>query len=257
VISRLPFAIRPDWAVPDNIVAFSTLRMGAGYSLSPYEQFNLATHVGDDPTIVAANRDLLSQSCSGLDQMQWLNQIHGTRIVTAGEEYLPAADGCITRASGFACTVMTADCLPLLLCDRYGQQVAAVHAGWRGLAAGVVEAAVAQFDAIADDIRVWMGPAIGPNFFEVGEDVRQTFLDAASATEKRNIALAFTEHESKKNHFFADLYQIARTRLEAISVTKIYGGEFCTYADGSRFYSYRRDGVTGRMVTMIYKKKAL
>ena len=251
----MPFAIHPDWPVPDNIVAFSTLRKGAGFSQSPYQQFNLAAHVGDDPGIVESNRAILSQSCEGLDHIQWLNQVHGAKVVTAGEESQPAADGCISSVSGAGCAVMTADCLPLVLCDQYGQQIAAVHAGWRGLAAGVVEEAVSQFTAVADDILVWMGPGIGPQNFEVGEEVRQAFLDAASGAEKRKVALAFTSHQHKKSTFFADLYQIARIRLHAISVTKIYGGGFCTYADPDRFYSYRRDGLTGRMVTMIYKKR--
>ncbi|MEH6911059.1 MAG: peptidoglycan editing factor PgeF [Oceanicoccus sp.] len=252
--TSLPFAIYPDWPVPDNIVAFSSLRKGAGVSQFPYEQFNLAAHVGDDPDIVKSNRMILNQSCEGLDHITWLNQVHGTRVVTAGEENNPVADGCISSAPGVGCAVMTADCLPVILCDQYGQQIAAVHAGWRGLAAGVVEEAIAQFAADAADILVWLGPAIGPENFEVGEDVRQSFLDAASTTEKRKISSAFVKHGSKKNHFFSDLYQIARIRLNAMSVTKVYGGGLCTYADPDRFYSYRRDGVTGRMVTMIYKK---
>lgn len=251
---RLPFAIYPDWPAPGNIVAFSTLRQGVGSSQSPYDQFNLAMHVGDDPDTVESNRAILSQSCEGLEQLQWLNQVHGTRIVTAGEERRPDADGCISSELGMGCAVMTADCLPLILCDRYGHQIAAVHAGWRGLAAGVVEEAVARFNVVADDIMVWMGPGIGQENFEVGEDVRQIFMDAAGDAEQKQIARAFIGHNSKKNHFFADLRQLARIRLSVMSVTKVYGGNFCTYADSERFYSYRRDGVTGRMVTMIYKK---
>lgn len=250
----VPCAIYADWPVPDTIVAFTTCRMGSGSSQFPYEQFNLADHVGDVAETVTANRKALIQCCDGLETIQWLEQVHGTRIVTAGEQLCPAADGSISSESGVACAVMTADCLPLVLCDQQGRQIAAVHAGWRGLADGVIEAAVAKFHSPADNLMVWMGPAISQQNYEVGEEVRQQFIDAATPTEKKPTALAFTRHLSKKNHFLVDLYQLARIRLGALSVSKIYGGGLCAYADSQRFYSYRRDGVTGRMVTMIYKK---
>lgn len=237
-----PQYLVPDWPAPPCVRALQTTRLG-GVSAPPYDTLNLGTHVGDEPLAVAANRNRLQALVPG--EPVWLEQVHGTAVVSAETAgCLPVADACVTRLAGAVCVVMTADCLPVLLCDRQGRVVGAVHAGWRGLADGVIEAAVAAMDAPALDILAWLGPAIGPDAFEVGPEVREVFLKHDIAA-----AAAFIPRNGK---FLADLYLLATQRLHALGITRIYGGGFCTYRDAGRFFSYRRDGPTGRMASLIW-----
>ena len=255
MIAGIPH-ILPDWPAPDNIVALVTTR-GEPVAGDPYSAFNLAQHVGDHTASVSARRDRLIAACDGLQRIQWLEQVHGTAVAEVTAEApgnIPQADAATTRFTGVACAVMTADCLPLLICDRHGQQVAAVHAGWRGLLHGVIETTVAKFRVPTEQLLVWLGPAIGPEHYEVGEELRDAFLadsrlpPSASAT-----AFRVGERRDGRQHYYADLYQLARMRLAAQSVTAVYGGDFCTSAEAGRFYSFRRDGTTGRMTSLIYR----
>jgi len=234
--------IVPDWPAPSNVRALVTTRAG-GVSLGRYASMNLGDHVGDEPLAVAENRALLHREtgCRTL----WLNQVHGTRVVDAAAAGQGAeADASLSRISGEACAVMTADCLPVLLCDRAGTVVAAVHAGWRGLCAGVIESAVVAMELPPCDVLAWLGPAIGPQAFEVGEDVRQAFLLHDSRA-----AQAFRARDGK---WLCDLYLLARQRLAALGVAGVWGGGLCTWSDAARFYSFRRDGVTGRMASLVW-----
>ncbi|KLV06554.1 peptidoglycan editing factor PgeF [Photobacterium ganghwense] len=242
--------IVPDWPAPANIKAVSTTRSG-GISEGPYLGLNLGAHVGDKSEHVEHNRDWLQQQL-GLDVAPvWLNQTHSTRVISLPQAELspaqassPDADGSMTEQPGIACTVMTADCLPVLLCDRAGRQVAAVHAGWRGLADGILEEAVAQFHVKGREILVWMGPAIGASAFEVGGEVREQFM-----AQHADAAEAFQPYGDK---WLADLYLLARQRLAQVGVEHVFGGDLCTFSDPARFYSYRRDGITGRQATLIW-----
>lgn len=236
--------IIPDWPAAAAVRALSTTRRG-GYSSGPWAGFNLADHVDDDPAAVAANRALLREAYQLPAEPRWLQQVHGTAVCLAGQADDSCADAAFTRDAGVVCAVMTADCLPLLLCDRAGSAVAAVHAGWRGLLAGVIEQAVARFGAPPNDLLAWLGPAIGPNAFEVGDEVRDAFVAEDSAA-----ASCFSANRG--GHWLADLYGLARLRLRRLGIESVYGGDQCTYSDGRRFFSYRRDGVTGRMASLIW-----
>lgn len=236
--------ISPDWPAPPGVVAVSTTRIG-GTSDGPYASLNLATHVGDLDTAVDKNRALLMRRLDLAEQPRWLTQVHGNRVVDAERITHPvAADAAVASALDVACAVMTADCLPILLCDRRGTTVAAVHGGWRGLASGVIAATVAALTSrgiAAEDLLAWLGPAIGPAVYEVGEDVR----NAVRAAE------ALTATASGRWHL--DLYSLARADLRACGVADIHGGDFCTYSDPRRFFSYRRDGTCGRQATLIWR----
>jgi len=237
--------IEPNWPAPPGIRALTTIRKG-GYSQQPFDGLNLGDHVGDDPTTVIRNRQLLYQSLNLPSVPTWLTQVHGADVIEAsvapeGWE----ADALFARTPGQVCAVLTADCLPLLLCNRAGDRVAAVHAGWRGLAAGVIETTLNRLAVPGDEIMAWLGPAIGPECFEVGAEVRDCFLQHDPKTEA-----AFKENRA--DHWLADIYQLARLRLKACGVTAVWGGEHCTVTDTERFYSYRRDGRTGRMATLIW-----
>lgn len=236
--------IVPDWPAPTNVHALATTRHG-GVSVGPYTSLNPGDHVGDDPAAVAANRRKL-QACLPA-QPVWLKQVHGSGIVDAGHVLgVPEADGSVARLPNVVCAVLTADCLPVLLSDRAGTVVAAAHAGWRGLADGVIEAAVKAMAVEAGEILAWLGPAIGPRAFEVGPEVRQIFMEHDPAA-----ALAFipSVHAGK---WLADIYLLARQRLGRMGVTQVFGGAYCTFSDEERFYSYRRDGVTGRMASLVW-----
>ncbi len=253
--------IKPDWPAPDNIVAFSTCRTG-GISTDAYDCFNVAFHVNDNPAHVAENRQRLLRQCDGLEAIQWLKQVHGNDVICCDDlaansvsDQSPVADACYSQKVGVACAVMTADCLPVLFCDTQGQQVAAAHAGWRGLAAGVLENTVQQLGIEPANIMAWLGPAISQAHFEVGPEVRQVFLGSVMPDQQAKLNRTFKPGSARNNHYFFDLYQAARLRLHNIGVTNIYGGDFCTYQDSQRFYSYRRDGETGRMATVIYRHK--
>ncbi len=240
--------IIPDWPAPQRVRACSTSRSG-GVSGPPYDSLNLADHVGDDIVKVAENRARLKQALDLPAEPVWLTQVHGACVVDAASIHgTPEADGSYTRETGVACAVLTADCLPLLLCDQQGTHVAAVHVGWRGLAAGVIEAAL-QHLGDTRQLMAWLGPAIGANSFEVGNEVRETFVSHDPAAQH-----AF--RPSPAGRWLADLYYLARQRLNAQDVTRIYGGGWCTDSEAQRFYSYRRDGVTGRMATLIWIKAA-
>lgn len=241
----------PDWPAPANIQTRVTTRSG-GMSVAPYASFNLGDHVGDDPAAVAANRAAL-RSCLPAEPL-WLKQVHGRGIAVASQAVgVPEADGGVSRHAGRVCAVLTADCLPVLFCDRAGTAVAAAHAGWRGLAAGVLEAAVEAMAVEPGEILAWLGPAIGPQAFEVGEEVRQVFMAHDPAAMQAFVPSTLTRHSSiNSRKWLADIYSLARQRLALVGVKQVFGGDFCTYGDAARFYSYRRDGVTGRMASLIW-----
>jgi len=235
--------IEPDWPAPSWVRAASSTRRG-GLSRGPYAGWNLGDHVGDDPAAVAANRALLRERLALPAEPLWLRQVHGCTV--AEGEGGCEADAALALGPGQVCAVLTADCLPLLLCDRAGTRVAAVHAGWRGLAAGVIEAAIARLGAAPAELLVWMGPAIGADAFEVGDEVRRAFLADGST----GADTAF--RPSPNGRWLADLYALAASRLRALGVTEVRGGGLCTYADKERFFSFRRDGVTGRMASLVW-----
>lgn len=238
--------ILPEWPAPSRVRALSTTRFG-GVSKGAYASLNFGDHVGDDPAAVAENRRRLVSTLGLKREPTWLKQVHGTQVAhLSGVEVQEPADAAVTSRPGLACTVMTADCLPVLFCDRAGTRVAAAHAGWRGLSAGVLEAALAALGEDSAEFMAWMGPAIGPESYEVGEEVRRAFvhLDAEAAA-------AFTAGKTS-GKWWCDLYALARRRLEAAGLTEVYGGGLCTYADRERFFSFRRDGECGRMATLIY-----
>jgi len=237
--------LRPDWPAPISVKSLITTRQG-GVSLAPFDSLNLATHVGDVPTAVARNRALLKETCQLPNDPFWLAQVHGCGVVdTATSSSGCEADAVVSDRPGDVCAVLTADCLPLLLTDRDGSQVCAVHAGWRGLAAGVIESAVSHMRAQRGDLLAWLGPAIGPDAFEVGDEVRQTFLAQASED-----AAAFRQRDAER--WLADIYTLARQRLQRLGVGYIGGGAYCTLSQAALFYSYRREGVTGRMASLIW-----
>ncbi len=232
----------PDWPAPSCIRAAVTLRSG-GKSEGPYTSFNLAAHVGDDPEAVALNRQLLKERLNLPQEPLWLNQAHGSKVICAGTAFSfpPVADASFTSSPNLVCAVLTADCLPILLTD--GHTVAAVHAGWRGILAGVIEQALAVPPWRKPPIA-WLGPAVGPQAFEVGEEIKTAFLAKDPA-----LALAFRPQGER---YLADIYLLARTILHRYQV-KSYGGGFCTFSDPERFFSYRRDGVCGRMASLIWR----
>jgi len=244
-MSELSF-ITPSWPAPANVKALQTTRTG-GVSHAPYNSLNLGVHVDDDEIAVAKNRQLL---CPYLpSEPVWLNQVHGIEVIDAAQSTcLQNADASFTTQSNVVCVTMTADCLPVLLCDKAGTVVAAVHAGWRGLCDGAIESAVNKLPVEKSEILAWLGPAIGPDAFEVGEEVRQQFIKHDQQAEQ-----AFKPQGDK---WFCNIYMIAKQRLNQIGVTQVYGAsineDFCTYSDEMRFFSFRRDNVTGRMASLIW-----
>lgn len=237
--------IVPEWPAPARVKSLMSTRPG-GVSQTPWTSLNLGDHVGDDPLHVAANRAHLRQRLPA--EPGWLKQVHSTRVVELGGEPNPEADAAFTCHAGQVCAVLTADCLPVLLCDRAGSVVAAAHAGWRGLAGGVLEATVAAMQVPPEEILVWMGAAIGPQAFEVGDEVREAFV-----AQHPQAAAAFLPHPASiPGKWLADIYRLARVRLNDVGVQGIYGGGRCTYQETDLFYSYRRDGVTGRMASLIW-----
>ncbi|MFD2113134.1 peptidoglycan editing factor PgeF [Thiorhodococcus fuscus] len=239
--------ILPDWPAPANVRAVSTTRVG-GLSCGPYASLNLADHVGDDPGAVERNRRLLVQSLDLPGEPCWLNQVHGCRVVGA-DAVASDADASVATEPGAVCAVMTADCLPLLICDDRGTRVAAVHAGWRGLAGGVIESAVDAMGVAPERLLVWLGPAIGPDVFEVGPEVREAFVAGSPAAVD---AFRTSAGGSEGEHWLADLFTLARYRLARCGVRRVFGGGDCTFSQPERFFSYRRDGVTGRMASLIW-----
>lgn len=242
-MSLIEHCIFPEWPAPANVKALQTTRNG-GYSAAPYASLNLGSHVGDNPLIVNRNRMLLAPIMPS--EPVWLNQVHGIKVIDVGHAgCLPEADASVSRHRGAVCVVMTADCLPVLLCDDKGTVVGAAHAGWRGLCDGVIEATVREMQVPVTTLMAWLGPAIGPAAFEVGDEVRAAFMAKDAQAEA-----AFVPGAPGK--WLADIYQLARLRLQAQGIQRIYGGGLCTYSDPGRFYSYRRDGVTGRMGSLIW-----
>lgn len=240
-----PSFIVPDWPAPTQVKALTTTRHG-GVSLAPYDSLNLGDHVGDQSENVEQNRQRLTQMVPLPEPPHWLSQCHGVDVINSLKwQRNVAADGIFTRQNNQVCAVLTADCLPVLISNKAGTQVAAVHAGWRGLADGILEQAIRTFDCDHNDLLIWLGPAIGPDHFEVGHDVVSAFTDHASEAEQ-----AFRQTDS--THFMADIYLLARQRLTAMGITNIYGGNCCTVCDADRFFSYRRDKVTGRMASLIW-----
>jgi len=276
-MSMLEYCIIPDWPAPKQVRSLQTTRLGGG-SVAPYDSLNLGSHVGDAPLAVARNRMLLNTILPS--EPVWLEQVHGTVVANAdgpgggcdtlpekpadcGSSHAatphatenssvplvsgcrPQADACVAKHRAAVCVVMTADCLPILLCDQQGSVVGAAHAGWKGLAAGVIEATVQAMNVAPKNLMAWLGPAIGQNSFEVGDDVRDIFLKADPQA-----TAAFRSGDAGK--WFADMFLLARMHLNALGVNRVYGGNCCTYQDSKRYFSYRRDGVTGRMGTFIW-----
>ncbi|WNO09872.1 peptidoglycan editing factor PgeF [Teredinibacter sp. KSP-S5-2] len=246
--------IKPEWPAPENVRALITTRSG-GVSKEKYASFNLAAHVGDDIDCVEENRKQLYEYIGY--PVSWLQQTHSTDVITL-DEYIPTpteGDATFTGKTGVVCSVLTADCLPLLVTDKGGEQVAAIHAGWRGLADGIVTETIKCFQAPAKDLLVYLGPAISKPSFEVGLDVLYAFQQGQkSRSFAENIESSFTPKEGEKDIYFADIYRLARSELNGLDVEEIYGGEFCSYLDNERFFSFRRDVETGRMASLIWKQ---
>jgi len=246
-VTNKPEFIIPDWPAPENIRAYVSTRKG-GHSQTPFDEFNLGNHVDDNPEVVKNNRLLLNTALSLPGDPVWLEQIHTTNVVNAAKAEAPVhADASYSSQKNTVCVVMTADCLPVFFCSKDGSEVAIAHAGWRGLVAGVLEATVEKLDSPAEELIAWLGPAIGPEAFEVGEEVRAAFMH--QNTETKN-----TFSKNKNGKWLADIYSLARIRLEQAGVQNISGGDFCTYKNAEQFYSYRRDGQTGRMASLIWIK---
>jgi len=261
--------VEPEWPVPAGVRALSTLRSG-GVSAAPYASLNLGGHVGDLPEAVAENRRRLRAAAGLPAEPSWLTQVHGTTVLdldavadlNAAADVVAAADlgaaanrdasapmgpadAAFTRRRGRVCAILTADCLPILLAADSGDLVAAAHAGWRGLAGGVIEATVKALRVAPEKLLAWLGPAIGPRHFEVGAEVREALLAGDSGADAAFAANA-------RGRYMADLSALARRRLAALGVGRIYGGGQCTYAEENRYFSHRRDGVTGRQATLIW-----
>jgi len=247
--------IIPDWQIPENIKTLVTTRQG-GVSKAPFDSFNLAEHVGDNAYDVRCNRHKLLTYLPAAPL--WLNQVHSNRVVDAMCSVSGVdADSSYTTEADQVCAVMSADCLPVLICNRQATAVAAVHAGWRGLLNGIIEQAVDKVlsaaQCQAEDLLIYLGPAIGPEKFEVSEDVRQAFLQTAS--DKKKSQYCFTAITSLPGKYLADIYQLAHIRLQQYGIENISGGNYCTYSDQENFFSYRREGKTGRMASLIWLEK--
>jgi YfiH family protein len=233
--------LQPDWDVPERVKAFVTTRQG-GVSARPYDSLNLASHVGDSAQAVLENRSILKQALELPAEPLWLEQVHGIKVADRSCQAGCKADASYSRRPGFVCTVMTADCLPVFL--------ASMHAGWKGMLQGVIEETVKKFSVAPEKIHAWLGPAIGPGNFEVGSEVRQAFIDEGRQNEAQHRAFRPVEHGADK--YLADIYQLARIRLRRMGIEQVSGGEFCTVENREMFYSYRRDGITGRMASLIW-----
>lgn len=234
----------PDWPVPSRVRAAVTTRQG-GVSTGPYASLNLAAHVGDDPLAVNENRRRIRRALDLPAEPHWLTQVHGNTVAVAGLDRPESADATVVFQPGTVAAVLVADCLPVFLACRDGERVGLAHAGWRGLAAGIVEATIAALAGDPAEVVAWLGPAIGPEAFEVGDDVREAFMSSQPSA-----ADHFTR--GRGGRWMADLPGLARQRLLACGVSEVYGGGVCTAADPARFFSYRRDGRTGRMAALTW-----
>ena len=245
-MNLLEHCIIPDWPAPKHVQSLQTTRKG-GFSASPYTSLNLGDHVGDNPLTVERNRMLLQPILPA--EPVWLKQVHGTVVVDAGQASCwPQADACISSTPGAVCVIMTADCLPVLLCNDLGTIVGAAHAGWRGLCDGVIEQTVHSMSVPPQTLMAWFGPAIGPKVFEVGEEVRSAFV-----ARQPEASTAFVPMMNGK--WLADIYLLARLRLSTLGIKRVYGGDLCTYSDNKQFFSYRRENTAGRMGTFIWIEK--
>ena len=237
--------IFPDWPAPASVHAASTTRRG-GVSRPPHNSLNLGYHSQDDTDKVTENRRRLAHALDLPKEPVWLKQVHGRGVIEADKvSALPEADASFSRQTGVVCVVMTADCLPVLLCNRAGTCVAAVHAGWRGLARGVIGATVERMGCAPGDLMAWLGPAIGADVFEVGEEVYGAFLELDEGN-----AVCF--RASPRGRWLADIYELARRQLRALGIIALFGGGWCTLTQGDKFFSYRRDGSSGRMASLIW-----
>ncbi|MEJ2114989.1 MAG: peptidoglycan editing factor PgeF [Gammaproteobacteria bacterium] len=243
-----PEYIIPVWPAPKNISCMTTTR-NCGYSKGVYKSLNLGIHVDDEEIDVEKNRQLIKQSLSLPDEPIWLDQVHGSEVINPldANNKTISADGAYTNEVEVVCVVLTADCLPVLFCDRSGEYIAAVHAGWRGLVGGVLENTLNALPANNTDIMCWLGPAIGPDRFEVGSEVVEQFIEKLALHKN-----SFQSQDSSK--YLADIYQLAKNILITSGVKDIYGSKYCTYTQEDKFYSHRREGQTGRMATLIWKK---
>jgi polyphenol oxidase len=268
-MSELPL-ILPDWPAATNVRAVMTTRAG-GVSSPPWESLNLGVHVGDSTASVLENRSRVRKEARLPSEPVWLEQVHGTTVVTlepdaaagaddaaAGAEDGAArsaqrADAAVTKYSGVVCAIQVADCMPVLFASREGSVVGAAHAGWRGLAGGVLDATISAMRVPPSDLVAWMGPAIGPKHFEVGTDVVEAFVQSAPPEHRAQTQAAFTRiAQGPKDKWLCDLYTLARLRLAAAGIQHIFGGGWCTVAQAEQFFSYRRDGQTGRMAALIW-----
>ncbi len=246
--------IVPQWDVPANVGAMVTTRLG-GHSQAPYASLNLAAHVGDSMDSLLQNLAVLEESLPGSLSLQWLRQEHGSGIALIDSARDPInADALLTQTPGVACCVLTADCLPVLLASARGDEVAIVHAGWRGMAAGLIEKTVHSMSNPPEQLHAWLGPAIGRCHFEVGEEVRRQLL--AGEENPADLAACFIA-KGYNNKYMADLYGLARCKLHRLRLSTVTGGDLCTYCDSERFFSYRRDGTTGRMASLIYIEEGI
>ena len=236
--------IVPGWQAPSRVKAISTLRQG-GFSQGPYDSFNLAEHVGDDRNCVLRNRELLQQALNLPAEPGWLEQTHSTGVVVLEEDANRGADAAITRLVDTVSVVMTADCLPILLSNQAGTEVAGVHAGWRGLADGVIQATLKKIQSPADELIAWIGPGISRQFFEVGDEVRNNFLDHVKDNQQYFSA-------NRPGHWLCDLAGLASGVLSRYGITEIDRDPGCSYRDESRFFSYRRNTACGRMASLIW-----
>jgi YfiH family protein len=255
--------ITPEWEAPPRVRAVMTTRLG-GVSRPPWESLNVGVHVGDNTAAVFENRTRVRKEAELPSEPVWLEQVHGTSVVVldAGntprtitadqlmDSRRPRADAAVTRQAGVVCAIQVADCLPVLFAARDGSVVGAAHAGWRGLASGVLGATIAAMDVPGDQVVAWLGPAIGPQHFEVGDDVFAAFAATARSDQRAQTEAAFVRKPDGK--WLCDLFALARLRLAAAGVTAVSGGGLCTVTDARRFYSYRRDGQTGRMAALIW-----
>lgn len=239
-----PAFLRPGWPASARVQAAMTTRAG-GASTGAYDSFNLATHVGDAPEAVAGNRRRLRDALALPAEPAWLDQVHGNRVVVLPRREAAPADAAVTFTPGAVCAVLVADCLPVFLASEEGDRVGIAHAGWRGLAAGVIEATVAALDCDRGRLVAWLGPSIGPRAFEVGAEVRDAVLAGDGGA-----GAAFSP--GREGRFLADLPELARRRLAAAGVGAVTGGDLCTHSDAARFYSYRRDGATGRLAALAW-----
>lgn len=250
------FLLSPDWPAPGNIIAAVTTRRG-GCSVDAYDSLNMGLHVGDEESSVHRNRDLVAAELGFKTNFQWLRQVHGnaTELVTkAGPP--PAADSLITRTPGIVLGVLTADCLPIFACNRTGDEAGVIHAGWRGMSTGIIENTLAAMQTHAADLLIWLGPAILNCHYEVGEDVREAFLNSTANAAEQNLLNGAFRPLAAPGKFHADLAGLAEIKLRSLGVTSISGGKLCTHCDSERFFSHRRDRICGRMANMIGIKPA-